>query len=249
MQVNRPRTRTGWLGAGAMLSCLLAGCDGLVGAEVECDKICITAVGPTVPGLGLPIDGGLPDGLANQPATMEFNVPLAQLSKAVAEVDVEANLTSLRLLGQTDLAFVDSAQVILHAGITDGGVRPPDASVPDAAKPAPDVAVVTTAGVPTAAGGPIPILADELPHVGRCLPGGSGFLAATYRKPATAAASVGRGIDLEPTARGTDVYPCLRGAPAKFSVVLSVAPAYLPATDTPVSLKVCIGAHASASYP
>jgi len=248
MQVNRPRTRTGWLGAGAMLSCLLAGCDGLVGAEVACDKICIQAVGPTVPGLGLPIDGGLPDGLGSQPATMEFNVPLAQLSKAVAEVDVEATLTSLRLLGQADLAFVESAQVILRAGTTGGGARPPDASAPAAAKPAPDAAPVIPAGVPID-GGPIPILADDLPNVGRCLPGGAGFLAATYRKPAAAAASVGRSIDLEPTARGADVYPCLRGAPAKFAVVLGVAPAYLPATDTPVSLKVCIGAHASASYP
>jgi len=249
MQVQQPTMSTCHLAAATMLSWLLVACDGVVGAEVECDKICITAVGPTVPGLNVPIDGGLPDGLAHQPATMEFNVPLAQLSKAVAEVDVEATLSSLRLLGQADLAFVDSAQVTLRAGTTDGGVRAPDAGVPDAsAKPGPDAAVVAPGGAP-AGGGPMPIVADDLPNVSRCLPGAPGLLVATYRKPAAAPANVGRTLDLESTARDVNLYQCLRGMPSKFAVVLGIAPAYLPATDTPVSLRVCIGAHASASFP
>lgn len=233
---------------GATLLCLLAGCDGVLGAEVECDKICITAAGPMVPGLTLPIDGGLPDGLANQPATMEFNVPLAQLSRAVADVEVDATLKGLQLIGVNDLAFIAGAQVVLHAGSTDGGSRSPDARLPDAASLLPDAALAIPVGTPVD-GGSTPQLADDLPGVGQCLAGGSGLVVGTYHKPATATAGTGRTIDLEPIARGVNLYPCLRGVPSRFVVALDTAPAYLPATDTPLSLKVCIGAHASASLP
>jgi hypothetical protein len=248
MQVKRTTIRGCQPGALALLVCLFSACDGLVGASVECDKICITAVGPTVPGIDLPVDGGLPDGLAAQPAVMEFNVPLAQLSKALAEVDVEAHLSSLRLLGQADLAFVDRAQVILHAGTTDGGVRPSDASPPDAARSTPGAAGGAPSLAPIDAGA-TPILADDLPDILGCLPGGPGLVVANYRKPAAATATVGRSIDLDPTTREDNLYPCLREAPAKFGVVLEVAPAYLPSSETPISLKVCIGARASASFP
>jgi hypothetical protein len=231
-----------------MMGCLPTACDGLVGAEVECDKICITSVGPTVPGLNLPIDGGVPDGLASQPATMEFNVPLAQLSKAVAEVDVEAYLSSLRLMAPADLAFVDSAKIILRAGTTDAGVRPADAATTPVT---PDAGTVVTPPPRPADGGAKPILADDLPGIqtSQCLPGKQGAVIATYRKPATAAASIGRTIDLPPATKDANLWQCLRGAPSKFAVAMTILPAYLPATDTPISLKVCISAKAGASFP
>jgi hypothetical protein len=170
----------------AALASLVLACDGLVGADVECEKICITAVGPTVPGLSVPVDGGVPNGLAAQPATMEFNVPLSQLSKAVAEVDVEAYLSSLRLMAPADLAFVESAQIILRAGTTDGGVRPADAATTPVNPAAPDAATAITTPPPGPIdGGPMPILEDELPNIraDACLPGGQGFTVGTYRKP------------------------------------------------------------------
>jgi hypothetical protein len=100
-------------------------------------------------------------------------------------------------------------------------------------------------------GGPMPILADELPSVqaSRCRAGGPGLVVATYRKPATGGAAVGKTIELEPTTREANLYACLRDVPAKFTVELGLVPAYVPASDTPVSLKVCINARASASFP
>jgi hypothetical protein len=252
MRDHQTNPQVHWLCALAALGSHVLACDGLVGADVECDKICITSVGPTVPGLGVPVDGGVPDGLAAQPATMEFNVPLSQLSKAVAEVDVEAYLSSLRLMAPADLAFVESAQIILRAGSTDGGVRPADAATTPVNPAAPDAATAITTPPPGPIdGGPLPILEDDLPNIraDQCLSGGQGFTVGTYRKPVTTAVSVGRTIDLVPATKEANLWQCLRGAPSKFTVAMSILPLYLPATDTPVSLKVCISAKAGATFP
>jgi hypothetical protein len=236
--------------SGLLACALVAACDGIVGAELECSKICITSVGPTLPGTSVPGDAGAPpDGLASRPASMEFFVPLQQLSDTLAGVDVEARITSLKLMAPADLAFVDSVQVVLRAGVPDGGVRPTDAAPPPAT--APDAAV--TAPPPAAAidAGPSSILIDDLPGIktSMCLASGPGLPVATYRKPASATGTVGKSLDLQATTGEANVYPCLRGAPAKFALALDVLPTALPATDTPVSLKVCISARASASYP
>jgi hypothetical protein len=250
MRTQANQTRIYRLWTMAVLGGMLAACDGLVGAEVECEKICITSVGPTIPGSNLPVDGGVPDGLAAQPAVMEFNVPLAQLSKAVAEIDVEAYLSSLRLMAPADLAFVNSARVILRAGTTDGGVRPADAAT-TITPASPDAAPAVAPPPGPVDGGAKPILADDLPGIRtrECLPGGPGAVVGTYRKPVPAATSIGRTIDIVPATKEADLFQCLRGAPAKFAVALDVLPAYLPATDTPISLKVCISAKASAVFP
>jgi len=115
----------------------------------------------------------------------------------------------------------------------------------------PDAAITVAPPSGPADAGPTPILEDELPSIqtSQCLPGGQGAVVASYRKPAGAAASVGRTIDLVPTTKNANLWQCLRGAPSKFAVALDVLPAYLPATDTAISLKVCISAHASATYP
>ena len=65
----------------------------------------------------------------------------------------------------------------------------------------------------------------------------------------TATGAVGTSLELPLIAQEADLYKCLRGGPAKFSVALTIVPAFLPANDTPVSLKACINAYASASYP
>ncbi len=234
-----------------LVACLLPACDGLVGASIECEKICITAAGPTVSGLAIPADAGVPDGLPPQGAGMEFNVPLAQLSGAVAEVDVEAYLSSLRLMSQADLAFVESARITLRAGSRDGGVFPADASGAGSA-PALGPNATVSVGAPPASvdGGSMPAL-DDLPSLSTssCAPGGPGLVVANYQKPTNATSSVGQSIELAPSTREADLYRCLREAPARFAVDLTVAPAYLPAAPATVSLRVCIRARASASYP
>jgi hypothetical protein len=247
MQVSRARVSAFRVGAGLLLCCPFTSCNGVVGADVSCDNICITAAGPTVPGLpALPDAGSLLAGLLSQPAKLQFNVPLQQLAALTAGVEVEAYLSSLKLMGDADLAFVDTLQVILRSGSGKGGSA-------DAATPPKAADDSSGAGVPPGSyddAGTSP-MANELPHAASslCLPGGPGLVVGSYTRSAAATNSAGGSLDLVSTTQEVNLFECFRGAPSSFEAAVSVIPALLPASSTPLRLKVCIRAHASASYP
>jgi hypothetical protein len=228
-----------------------AGCNSAVDFDVQCDKLCLAAPGPTIPGIsslapmaldsgvvdpdgGLPaLDGGvagrpegsLPDGVAptvEWVAEMSFNEVLAQLPSVAANLSADVRLGSVSLSGTTSLDFIESLEVSLGHG------------------PATTGASGANAADGTTGGGE----SDDGPGCGAA---GTEMLVAYFRRGESGA--TGTSLDLALVDPGLNLFDCMKDLPSRFHVTLTPRTGSMPTSDTPLVLRTCVGAETHLSYP
>ena len=220
--------------SGLALWCLVApaaalGCNPLVKIDVDCQKLCLTAPGPSLPGIpslqpagidgavfSIP-DADIPSASIEWEAEMKFNEVLKQLPSAAANMSANVRLASVNLTSTTDLSFVDSVDVFLSHGQAraDSGAS----TIVDGGSPA------------------------TLP----CKAAGSSLRVAYFRSPDAGVG--GSTLNLVTVDPALNLFDCMKDDPSKFDVKMTFHPGAYPATTTPLTLSTCIGAQAHASYP
>jgi hypothetical protein len=225
-----------------------AGCRSLIKIDVDCEKLCLDAPGPTPSAItkllppalqqaaagwdggvnsvdyldGL-LDGAVASGLTALPSAqwvvqMNFNDVLAQLPNAAVGVSADVRLTSVTLRNTTGLDFVDAVAVTLSHGTATAPLQL--ASSDDAVDAGSDVG---------------------------CEMAGSSLLVADFRRSEGDATR--NQIDLLMTAAELNIFDCIKREPTLFTVKLSPRLATLPAADDPLVLGACVGALTKVSYP
>jgi hypothetical protein len=227
-----------------------AGCSSAFDMDVECDKLCLAAPGPTIPGIStlapvaldsgaLDPDGGLPaldGGVAGQlegavpgnaaptvewVAEMSFNDVLKQLPSVAENLSADVRLGSVSLSGTSSLDFIESLEVSLGHGPATSGASGSGAA--DGAK----------AG-------------DESNSPG-CQAAGTALRIAYFRRGESGAA--GPSLDLVLVDPGLNLFDCMKDQPSRFHVTLTPRPGSMPTSDAPLVLRTCVGAETHLSYP
>lgn len=215
------------------LALVHAGCGSAVEVDVECEKLCLAAPGPTIPGVAslapvvldggvvgmdggaLAIDGGLAGPLdgggvvmvaptVEWVAELSFNEVLKQLPSAAASLSADVRLRSVSLSSTASLDFVESLEVTLGPGGNPGGGP----------------------GCPTA---------------------GTALRIAYFQRAEGAA--TGSSLDLVLAAPALNLFDCLKDEPSQFHVTLTPRAGSMPTSDVPLALRTCVGAETHVSYP
>jgi hypothetical protein len=253
------------------------GCNSLAEMDVKCGKLCLTAVGPTVPGssglLPVGIDAGLPaqpDSSvsvgANDDAGVEYDAPVdgeAALTPGVPDggpataaldAGLPINVIDQVVPMQFNLVLEELPGVL--AGL-DVDVRLLSIEVIGATDLAfiDAIDIVLFAGKKASRANGDAAAPAESVDAGVSTVGSDGSLlcdtaglpVASYRRPASGAG--GTSIALTVTDPTLNLYPCLKSAPANFDLRVTLAPDALPASDVPLNMTTCVNAHVNARWP
>ncbi len=226
----------------------LLGCHHLVKIDVDCPTLCLSSPGPTLPGFAndvppgqiAALDGAVPTlgevvldaGISEVVlpplalawfVEMDFNEVLRELPATAIGLSANVQVSSVRLTSTEDLSFIDSVDVFLgHDGLEhDGGGA---ATEPD--------------GAPLDAGSSSPLA---------CQAPGSSMQIAYFHRPENFPSSPS--IDMVLLNPGLNFFDCMKDAPSRFDVKMTIRPTAYPAADVPLNLGTCIGVQTHASYP
>jgi hypothetical protein len=218
------------------------GCSSVATLDLDCPKLCVAALGPTIPGaatLAASLDGGVvgildaaAGALAYQvpaeqavtwTATLEFDQVLSQLPNEAVRLSADVRLRSITLASIEPLDFVDTMEVYLAP------TRSPSSSVAlDASAPP----------TPVVDGGASPLCRD-----------GTSELRVAYFQSGDAPGPGRSSLDLTLVEPGLNLFDCMKDAPIELRTRLVPKTGIIPSHDTPLTLDTCIASHATASYP
>lgn len=267
---------------GFVLAGLLAwdaiGCNSLAEVDVKCEKLCLTAPGPTIPGLAtfLPagldagllvdMDAGLPvEGVVGIFATMSAGSIDAGISVGVPDGGVQAfaidaGLPPSMIEQMIPMAYNEVLDQLpgIVAGM-DADVRlsslkvtsPMDLGFVDEI----EVTLFTGnrgGGSAASVDGAVSAGSVDASFSGANSDGESPCGAAGLLVASyrrPAAGPSGSSAELTVANPAQNLFSCLKGAPANFRMRLKLAPGELPFTDTPLSMTSCMRVHANAQLP
>jgi hypothetical protein len=218
-----------------------AGCDSAVEVDVKCEKLCLAAPGPTLPGIpalvtvvdggvaGIDggvtaLDGGVPGQLGGPlprsvlptvewVADLSFNEVLKHLPSAAANLSADVRLGSISLTSTSRLDFIESLEVTLSHG----------------------AATSPANGAGNSAGAP------------GCRTAGTAIRVAYFQRGEGAA--TGSSLELVLVDPALNLFDCMKDEPSRFRVTLNPRAGSMNLGDVPLALRTCVGAETHVSYP
>ena len=209
------------------------GCDHLVAIDVDCQKLCLTSPGPTLPGVPnqplMALDAAsVPAITADWVAEMPFDEVLSQLPSAAAGLSANVRLSSVNLNSITDLSSIAAVDIFWGHGATRAATG---RSMDVGANTGEDV--VMDAGADAAAL--------------RCRTAESSLRVAYFR--ASEADPSKTSLAMVIVNPDLNLFDCMKDSPTIFDVRMTLAPDVYPAADAPLTLATCVGAQTHVDYP
>ncbi len=229
------------------------GCDNLIKVDVDCPKLCLSSPGPTLPGFAnyvpagvlaafdgaiptlgqIALDAGIPglDGASiGQPplavewvAELDFNQVLKQLPTTAIHLSANVQVSTVNLTSTANLSFIDTVDVFLGRDGTTAGAGN---------------ATPGQGGALLDAGSPTPLA---------CSTSGPSMRIASFQRQQNLAS--GSSIDMVLLNPELNLFDCMKDAPSRFDVKMTILPTAYPAADVPLTLGSCIGVQTHTSYP
>lgn len=229
-----------------------AACNPIIKVDVSCEKLCISAPGPTLPGI-TSIDAGEYDGgtyavdasentdvdsfaldaalpaaadvdTVEWIAVVEFNQVLKEMPQGSVADQTKVLLTAISLSSSQSLEFVDAVDVSISRHLTPSATDPARDSRQDgSALVASPTSTVVCAAV------------------------GARLLVAHFQRLAETASETQ--LPLELLAPELNIFDCMKDDPTEFQVKMAFRPGQHPIKDTPLLLSPCIRSETHLGIP